>query len=308
MNGKRTQWSGALASLLTLTALSANSWAVEPQPSPSHHSPTEGLKGCVDFQWMKVEGVSDRAAISIPIQVNGVALRAQLDTGANTSILYGNQPESRGWAKKGAPSFRAGLRVGGATWARRTFQINREMGGGELGGTIGLDVFIGKLGVLDYPARRFCLLEPTDPAAVSLEAAHWQAATLRNGKLFLPVSLGEHTKVDAFFDTGSSVFPMFVDTPLWKELTGIDDPTTATTTITGSAWGKPVAIHGSPTSKPLKIGDLSLGTPVVFTNPQDPTSLAAFPFPVSGLFGNAPFWDHVVVIDLTPEVRFGILE
>ena len=88
--------------------------------------------------------------------------------------------------------------------------IAREMQAGSVSGTIGLPSLVGFVSVIDYPSQRFCLFEAADhPAALTVGPS--VDATLRNGKLFLPLQTGAFQSDNIVFDTGSSEFPLRVD-------------------------------------------------------------------------------------------------
>ena len=55
------------------------------------------------------------------------------------------------------------------------------------------------------------------------------------------------------------------------------------------------------------IGETTLGKVDVFTNPDAPTSFSDWPVQTDGVLGNAPFWDGIVILDLTANVRFSMI-
>jgi hypothetical protein len=68
--------------------------------------------------------------------------------------------------------------------------IRHEMGDDDgVTGTLGLNILIGRIAVIDYPAKSFCLFEDT-----KLSQLFWSAtyinAVLRDRKLFIPVEIG----------------------------------------------------------------------------------------------------------------------
>jgi len=136
----------------------------------------------------------------------------------------------------------------------------------------------------------------------------WTPATLRDGKLFPYVILGDTGVGDLIFDTGSSAFDIIVDFDDWTELTGLDDPSAAPTRKTVNSWGNEATVVGAPARGPLIIGSARIPRPQVFYLKEQPRLFSSWPFRARGLVGNAPFWERVVIIDLGLRPRFGLLE
>jgi hypothetical protein len=257
---------------------------------------------CGPFQWVD-EGGKAKVAMRVPVTINGRTYSLQLDTGSNATILYGDEAARRRWAKAGATSFDARtIRVGGIAMANREITILPDMEASG-GGTLGLDLLLGRVVVLDYPHRRFCLTDAGAlPRWVSTNA-RWSNAALRNGKLFVPVRIGGESFPQRFlFDTGSSSFAMAVEKSRWAELTGKGK--TAAAAITGTQWGKPKVWPGAQSLKPIEIGNEDYPTlPIHYEDYGFYTSK----FDADGLVGNAPFLDKIVLLDLGPDMRFGVI-
>jgi hypothetical protein len=264
---------------------------------------------CVPFNWIANDKGSARGAITVPVVVNGRPLRMQLDTGADVTSLYGHLAEQSGWAKAGNETFRAArFTVAGTDLDRPIVYVNSDMEeDAKVQGTLGLPALVGKVAVLDYPGKRFCLFAEADVPAAVAEAPSVRAM-LRNSKLYVPLSIGAFTS-DAFvFDTGSSELPLNVDLATWRTLTGRATIEGAPASYQGSAWGKPLVLPGAPSSSPLTIGKTAFGRVIVFTNPAQPTGFIDWPVQTVGVLGNAPVWEGIVVLDLTAKVRFAIIQ
>ena len=280
-------------------------------PSGALHRATASLDNksqCVRFNWIANDKGSARGAITVPVVVNGRSLRMQLDTGADVTSLYGHLAEQSRWAKAGSETFRASsFTVANTGLDRPTVYVNSEMDAdANVQGTLGLPALVGKVAVLDYPGKRFCLFAEADVPAAVAEAPSVRAM-LRNSKLYVPLSVGAFTS-DAFvFDTGSSELPLNVDLATWRTLTTRATTDGAPTSYQGSAWGKPLVIPGAPSSSSVTIGKTALDRVTVFTNPAQPTGFTDWPVQTVGVLGNAPLWDGIVVTDLTARVRFAII-
>jgi hypothetical protein len=263
---------------------------------------------CVPFTWIANEKGSARGAITVPVVANGQPLRMQLDTGADATNVYGHLAEQLRWSKPGSETFRATrLTIADTSLDRPIIYVNTDMEvDANVQGTLGLPALLGRVAVLDYPGKRFCLFADADVPAAIAEAPSVRAM-LRNSKLYVPLSIGAFNS-DAFvFDTGSSELPLNVDLATWRLLTNRVTTDGAPTSYQGSAWGKPLTIPGAPAASPVSIGKTALGHVTVFTNPAQPAGFTDWPVPTVGVLGNAPLWDSIVVLDLTAKVRFAII-
>jgi hypothetical protein len=280
-------------------------------PSPAMKRARASLDSksqCVPFKWIANDKGSARGAIVVPVVLNGRPLEMQLDTGADATSVYGHLAEQSRWSKAGAETFQAAqFTIAGTSLDRPTIYINADMeADASSQGTLGLPALVGKVAVLDYPGTRFCLFAEADvPAAIA--AAPSVRAMLRNSRMYVPLSIGAFTS-DAFvFDTGSSELPLNVDLATWRTLTSRGTTQGAPASYQGSAWGKPLVIPGAPSASQVSMGETALGRLIVFTNPAQPAGFADWPVQTTGVLGNAPVWNGIVVLDLTAKVRFAII-
>ncbi len=260
------------------------------------------------FEWAKAKGVSERAAIRLPVTLDGTEGYFQLDTGLDVTLLDGDVPDGRAWETHDGmyhvPSFAIGDIDVGPVWVR----AREEGDGGKQLGSLGLDLLVGHLVVIDYPGRRFALFKPGEAPAWLWRRTTWTPAVLRDAKLFLYVILGGKGVNDLIFDTGSSAFDIVVDFDEWKELTWLDGPDATTTKKRVNSWGKKITAIGAVAPEPLIIGSARIADPKVYYLEEQPRLFANWPFPAKGLVGNAPFLDRVVILDLGIRPRFGLLE
>jgi hypothetical protein len=260
------------------------------------------------FEWVQAEGFSDRVAINVPVRLDSTEGVLQLDTGLDVTLLEGTLPEDGGW-ESGAGLYRCPrVEIGnidlGPAWI-----LNKpgDGTGGPRLGSLGLDVLVGHLVLIDYPGQRIAIMKHGTAPRWLLEQTSWAEAELRDGKFFLEVKLGAERVDDLFFDTGSSALDIAVDFEDWVNLTGCSGPEEAATNRQGNRWSSTVTIVGAPARGPLVVGSVSVGRPDVYYLAEQPTLFGDWPFPARGLIGNAPFWDKVVVMDLGVRQRFGIV-
>jgi hypothetical protein len=250
---------------------------------------------------MRWEGDEDqpRIALSTPVRVNGRRYRFQFDTGAWPNILYGDESDRRGWtAPSNASLLSRSFEAGGASLegVGARLSIRRDIARGDPDGTLGLSSLVGKLTVIDYRAMRLCILPSTADVAIA-RRAHWTPMLLRPGGLRVTMQIGDQSYSNMIFDTGSSMFPLLVDLPLWSRLTGHAAPSDAPIAVQGTSWGRPKTWRGAPAREPILIGNVATHGANVFIDEADPTGRLSG-LQAEGIFGNALLWDHVVLIDL----------
>ncbi len=261
------------------------------------------------FEWAKAEGVSDRAAMRIPVDLDGTRGWFQFDTGLDVTLIYGDTPFIRKWETQDGMYHVRDFRIGGMrlgpTWIRSDADADAK---GEVIGSLGLDLLAGRLVLIDYPGRRLALMNLGDAPAWLLQRTTWTPGELRDGKFFLTVILDGKTVPAVFFDTGASAFHLTVDSAKWVELTGCNGPAQASTRWEVNSWGSKVTALGAPAKGALVIGSARVPEPQVYYLAEQPRLFEQWPFPATGLIGNAPFWDGAVMIDLGIRPRFGMVQ
>jgi hypothetical protein len=293
-----------LAAIAAALALAGAARAAEPAPAPpSVEALTAGLT-CTPFTWVK-DAQGRRAGMTVPVEIAGKTYDYQLDTGADASFVYGGEEVAQGWGKAGDGGARVqSVKLGGGVSGPAWLVSMPKMKGG---GTVGLDLLLGKVAVIDYPRQRFCLMAAPDFPYAIYKRTRWASATLRNGKLFVPVTIGGEARDGFFFDTGASLLPVSVDEADWRSLTGKAAAAGASEVIEGKAWGKPIQILGAPGLERLEIAGVAVERPMVFFNSADPQHYRKYPFTARGLIGSRAVWDEVVVLYLGPQMMFGVV-
>ena len=260
------------------------------------------------FEWTSADGVSDRAAMRVPVDLDGARGWFQVDTGLDATVVYGGIPVERKWEVLEGKCLAPGLRIGGIRMGPVWLCAGGNGPEGDMLGSLGLDLLVGRLVVIDYPGRRLAIMQPGDAPPWLLRQTSWTPAVLRDGKFFLTAVLGGEDIDGLFFDTGASAFNVTVDFGTWKALTGCTGPDSATTRWAVSSWGNEVTAIGCAARGPLVIGSARIPDPPVFYIKEQPNLFSGWPFPATGLVGNAPFWDRVVILDLGIRPRFGLVD
>ena len=262
----------------------------------------EAKDQCVAFRWDKGSDADGRQSISVPVTIDGSEYDFMLDTGSDVSLMWGNPA-----GHDGESSFNpASMKVGTAAIDNPVVFIKRDMNPADYAdqGTLGLQSLIGRVSVIDYPDREFCLFDAADvPDAI--RAAAWSDATLAGNKLMIPISVGNFQRNDIIFDTGSSQLPLDVDLAVWRMVTGVGDPDQAPEHAPVDSWGKVGSMYGAPVvgGAVIRIGGVEMSAPEVFTEPDEP-NVFADTYGALGLVGNVPFWDGIVVLDLSSARTF----
>jgi hypothetical protein len=294
-----------LAAVLLATSATALHAAALPPVSSIDELP------CTPLTWIAFDGLSDHAAIKVPVELDGQVYWYQLDTGSDVTLFDDPaEASARGWKANDEGGVEVASAVVGGL-ALGPVQIHpREDDGGtpeaEVAGTLGLDLLQGQVVVLDFAAQRFCLARH---AALS-EGFRAQVAAvpaeLRDGKLFVTPMVAGAALPAVFYDTGASAFPLVVDGDTWERITGRsgDD---AAMRIEVPAWGQSVALQGAPIDGGFSIGDSRLDGAIAYHLADQPDLFKNWPFLAAGLLGNALFHGKVVVLDLGPDPSFGVM-
>jgi len=256
----------------------------------------------------------DRAALMVPVRLEHKpdVYWMQLDTGCNVTMVYQipfdqlNYPAQRIEGRDGFIALSGSI----GNYAFDSFPVFvREDFGDSLVamrartliGTVGQDMLAGKVLVLDYPNRRFCLTDSLDGALKDLVSkASFVDLKRRGDKLFVPVRIGDMYSENFFLDTGASMLPITTTKEMWRRLTGLQGTEKSTIQIKVPSWGEETALVGAPVKGTLTIGTFTVSNPVAYFESRGLVE-------TDGLLGNALFYDeYTIIIDLQ-ENRFGIL-
>ncbi len=309
-----------LLAILTSSAGMAQPAAVAQQAAGAQ----QAASAWSNFEWAAATiGAKkfDRAALLVPITLQDVRGQyyLQLDAGSDTSGFY-EVPYNQVMKNVG----RTQAIPGRATWTgslgkyrvtNLPIEVKRKFGDPvdpndehPVIGTLGLDFFSRRVLVLDFPGRRFAVRDAEQAQFEVEKQAVFVPARYRDGKLFIPVTLGGKLFEDSFFfDTGTSALPMTMSQRLWKELTGKSGAEPDNIVLEVNSWDVKVKLIGSRLRGSVAIGPVTLDNPEAYFNQSDPQEFENWPYKVSGLIGNAAFYDSFAVIIDSPRNRFGIV-
>ncbi len=268
---------------------------------------TDGLS-CSKFEWISAD-ISDKAAMLVPISLNGTRYWYQLDTGADVVVPYGSL-DKKGWSRRGGAVRIPNVRFAGMSFSSILGYPMKDSSDPprpkDPHGTVGLELLIGRAFVIDFPKQRICLLERADLPESLTGEADWTSAEIRHGKLFVDLDLNGKKLDGILYDTGSSPDALAVDLSLWQESTGRSGTKNATTHFSAQSWGRELEFIGAPASGDLKIGNHVYQTPMMTTTPAQPDTYRT-DYWGQGLLGNALFTGSIIILDLGAHPRFGII-
>jgi hypothetical protein len=270
---------------------------------------------------MMGERAVQRTVLQVPVTLEGGpdSVYMQLDTGSDQSMFY-EVPfrEIRTTLPTPLPRFvleRA--LIGQETASLDTFWLRPNSGRpiassrARTIGTLGADFLRDRVLILDFPNDRFAFVHRGDALPAALErAASWTWLDARNDKLFVQLTIAGRTFDDVFFDSGSSAFPLIVRRTLWTGLTGRHASDSTNDILLASSWGRDVPLIGAPLSGAVAFGAVRIDRPLVYHHGVVEGVQNFFdtsPYPVSGYFGNAMFFDRFTVIVDVPRRRFGVI-
>ncbi|MBA2607133.1 MAG: hypothetical protein H0U96_09740 [Acidobacteria bacterium] len=258
---------------------------------------------CVSFEWVPWKGFSDKGGIRVPIKYGGKNHWFQLDTGADATIIYGQPDKSLNWKETRGQKW---TRLTDVEFSGMKFPVarfynlpNMPSEPGFIEGTIGLDLFMGNVAVIDFPGKRLCLMPQADAPTEFVTKSQSAKALIRDGKFFIVNAKINGQKVDGlFYDTGASATALGVDFEVWKIMTGNSGEEQAGVKAAGYSWGKPMNFIGAETKGEFEIGNIKLGKQLAFYRSQPVDFFKKFPIEATGTIGNVPFLDKVIVLDL----------
>jgi hypothetical protein len=258
----------------------------------------------------------ERLALHLPATLTGLPgeHQLQLDTGASHTVLHGGALQDLD------PAFVPGARSMAVSGTMAGVAVTNEpvgvipdfratLGDGSpmpIIGSLGLSFFAERILVLDYPRTRFLVLPkhaslPDDLAA----RMEFVPATLRNGKLYLPVTLNGHVRGDIFFDTGASAFALTTSPESWRALTGRRGTERSNRRLTVSSWDTNVTLVGASMQGDLTVGTATLRRPLVWHTLDERFSFSAWP-DTDGFIGNELFAERFAMVLDLPNRRLGI--
>ena len=318
--------------LLLITSLVALSCASR----SGNGTPWRSLAPAGDSAWIPFTWQGDslggryyeHAAIGVPVRIDGVPreLACQLDLGSNVSLLYEN-PLAPYIERVPSLGDRLGrekawfilwnndrafhdlpLRLGPVPMRAASIRLMKDYGATADDedttaplwiGTLGVDLVAGRTIVIDYPGRRFRILDSIPPG---LAIDPVDIGISRNGFAILPLRVGESI-VQTLFDTGSSLFKLLT---LASEATKISGAPPVDT-IRISSWGKLHDVVGRPVRGRVGIAGHDFEGVEVYGDAREDQESFYRTEGIGAITGNALFQDQVIVIDYAHR-KFGIVK
>ena len=251
----------------------------------------------------------------------------QFDTGANISILYGkslqslktNLPEKYNFlpdlsdeSKEAFQSFELKMGSRGPTltklWVNngygQTFSKKEILEGDTLHiGTWGGDLYADKVLVMDFPKQRIALLNTLSEELY--KQVEFVPILVKNNRPHIPVVINDSTYY-LMYDSGASLFPLITVKKHWDVI----NPVAITDTLKNvSTFGKYSDVYGAPMQSDIHMGNRILKPQTIYYHP-DPYHHHEPLFDragVIGTFGNAYFFDDIIVIDFKNKT-FGLVK
>lgn len=275
----------------------------------------------------------DHAAMYFPINIEGIPydLKAQFDLGASKSCIYENTIKpfivdnsllinrldtlNRDYLVNGKKM--GSFRYLNLTLDKKEISFKNVVFYEKMGtissleelksnekkimiGTIGADVFQGKILIIDYPSKRIAI---EDSIPKSLQGKiHFVDYKAMGTRMRIPFQI-DGKKTYLLFDTGASIFSLIVSPDRYNKYA---DTTYTADTIQVFSWGKYKKRWSVPLKSEIRFMDLPLEGDRVFVNPETDFKNFCDWNGFEGITGNALFLNKTVVID-SRNKRFGIL-
>lgn len=264
---------------------------------------------CGPFRWAD----DAKSAILVDVVVGRVPGIFQLDTGLDVTTVHSAEVAKRkGLAveqlDESTDVINAPLSIAGVTVDRTPIFVANDLASTDdvMHGSIGMDVFFGRVVTLDYPRRRLCI-----DAAASIDDSTFELLPMRvvaKNRVQPEAKLNGQVDQGLVFDTGSSAFAVLADRDRWQALTGRRGDEPGNTVTVGSSWGNPIHVIGAPLRGALELGSTHFEAPLAHFISEAPDRIAQmWSGKATGILGNALFFDRVVIIDTRPgHMRFGV--
>ena len=165
-------------------------------------------------------------------------------------------------------------------------------------GSIGADLFQGKVLIIDYPNTRIAVAEQV-PSSLASKAVFVDMSLDKRGRPVLPLRVNnEERKV--MFDTGSSLFQLITSPPNWATVTSRQ----ITDSVLVTSFGEEYYLYGAETDD-IFLGDQRLPKAICYKAEEKTNFLQAND--LWGITGNAYFWNYTVIVDFANK-KFGVIK
>ena len=280
--------------------------------APANQLVVSQLPAATSFVWEATPELP-HAALLVPISIAGCPRTCylQFDTGAPYSLLKSNAlavlreqfPATRATLPASGDSVRNfQFALGGRSIKARRIWVRPYTSAVQLPasptepfviGTLGTDVFDGRVLVIDYARQQF-MLRNNVPDSLARRAT-FVPMSFKERRVLLRVGLQGQEK-ELMFDSGSSAFALLTSQATWEQLAQPSAPAQA---IPVNSWGKTLTAHSVATAAALQFGPAAV--PLRTVTYIDGTTfmqrtLTRFSG-MGGMLGNAPFGQHTIILD-----------
>ncbi len=274
-----------------------------------------------------------KTAITIPVKIEDLKyhFKLQLDIGSSNSLFYGNSisnfikfnpvlrqkldtlPPFLKIQNKDCPVFKnLNLTFDKILMPKISIADFRNYGDSipydslrtftyKLIGTLGQDIFKGKILMIDYLHQRMAILGQLPELFKSIS---YVPLKIEKGKVKITLAIDGKPE-DVMFDTGSSIFPFLtskIDINLFsKESFPILD------SASGNQSGKNLSFYSKAISSAIQIGDFILPPLNVYYIDQKSFHEFETYEEIVGIIGNAAFSNNIVVLDFKDQ-KFGVTQ
>ncbi len=292
------------------------------------------------YKWIRFEWMGDslgseyfeRAAMYLPFRIDKIpyTFKAQFDLGAPSTMVYGNTMERLielyPWLADRLDTVNKsfviqGQRVGQLTditfyldtvrFSHQTVAYFQGFGDplpqGDLSavagktviGTLGSNLFRDRVLIIDFPNRRMAIVD----SLPGVDTSGLVDISVVHGFIIVPIEInGKVYKV--IYDTGSSIFTLFMSTNNWDMFREKDSKID---TLTATAWGVKYSILRAKAGIDVTIAGQTIRPDVVWATSRDDYYNFFKQMGIVGLMGNAMFYDKVLLIDFRDN-KFGVIK
>jgi len=279
----------------------------------------------IPFYW-ETEVIEGRSipdfSITIPVKIESLQdpFKMQLDLGSAQTFIYGNSfapylnqdkeilnalDSSGGFYAEGKryPVFRdfklklgqvdvPPLNVGYYEGYGQRYETGKPaMENKKLIGTIGCDIFLNKVLILDYPHQRIAISDhiPAQFAGISLEPV-----SIEGGRIVVSLNI-DSRKQRLLFDTGSSMFSLLTTQ---HNVIGISEDAVIDSLKTTS-WGDVYYVYQKKLNSPIRLGNHELKSGDVFYDKIEKFDRFYDNQNIWGIIGNKCFRNNILIIDFS---------
>ncbi|MDB5269376.1 MAG: hypothetical protein JWP58_2416 [Hymenobacter sp.] len=264
------------------------------------------------------------AALLVPVSIPGCPRTCylQFDTGAPYTLLKSNALEV---LRANFPATRATLQAQHDTvhnlqftlgqghvlarkiWVRpyaTATQLPTNPNEPFVIGTLGTDVFDGRVLAINYARQSFSLSDSA-PDSLLRRRATFVPMSFKERRVLLSVGLQGQPQ-ELMFDSGSSAFALLTSPDNWQRMA---QPTATAQSVPVNSWGKTLTAHTVATTATMQFGaaTLPLGTVTYIEGTTFMQRMLTQVSGMGGMLGNAPFSQHTIILDAKAG-RFGVVQ